>query len=410
VSILIYKQRHRPPNKATTPRRNADYIEYIATRPGVWKNKESDHGLFGRLSAAEDEGVIKDWQTAAEKVRQESEKKTTIYNSIVAFKRETAGSKGLARKEDWERFAAEHIRTMAAHNGIDIQNLAYVAAVHCNKPKYPHLHITFWDTNQQVGKSWVDPKVPNAIRKQVIRDTFTEELAELHERSGELKKELRSDAAITELEKYVAVTKPHEQSEFEEIYGSYEKDWLRKHRKMGAVGEETIGAIKSTLREIYALKENLPAKGSLKYKLLPPEIKDKVDKITQELLRSCPEYKKTVDEYVKVRREETVMFSSNKEYVEKQEARFRAEAEKIVSNRILQVVKQISTKKAFEDEAAAYYAEELAIGILGLLGRLARSKQTRLDDRMADAMFGGELSAQAKRELAIKMADEGLER
>jgi hypothetical protein len=410
VSILIYKQRHRPPNKKSTARRNADYIEYIATRPGVWKNEESSHGLFGRLSAAEGEGAIKDWQAAADLVRQESEKKTTIYNSIVAFKRETAERKGLQRKEDWQRFAAEHVRTMAAHNGIDIQNLAYVAAVHYHKPNYPHLHITFWDTDQQAGKSWVDPEVPNGIRKQIIRDTFSEELAELHERGGELRKELRSDPVIAELEKYVAETRPHGYAEFETISGLYEKDWLWKNSGKGAAGKETIEAVKNTLREIYALKEALPAKGSLKYKLLPPETKEKVDKITRGLLSSCPECQRKVDEYVEAKRAETIMYSGQKEYVEKQEARFRGEAEKIISNQILKVARQIGMKESLEDEALEDHAEELAIGILGLLGRLTRSAQARVDDRMADALFGGELSKEAKKELAMKMADEGMER
>ena len=49
MSILVYKQRQRHPNKKDTPGANYAHVRYIATRPRVMKNENGDHGLFGKM-------------------------------------------------------------------------------------------------------------------------------------------------------------------------------------------------------------------------------------------------------------------------------------------------------------------------------------------------------------------------
>ena len=49
MSILVYKQRFRHPNKKDTPGANYAHVRYIATRPRVLKNENMNHGLFGKL-------------------------------------------------------------------------------------------------------------------------------------------------------------------------------------------------------------------------------------------------------------------------------------------------------------------------------------------------------------------------
>lgn len=43
MSILVYKQRHRHPNKKSTPGANYAHIRYIATRPRVLKREGAKH-------------------------------------------------------------------------------------------------------------------------------------------------------------------------------------------------------------------------------------------------------------------------------------------------------------------------------------------------------------------------------
>lgn len=64
MSILVYKQRFRHPNKKDTPGANYAHIRYIATRPRVLKNEKMNHGLFGKLEP----GVVtefEDWKDVA---------------------------------------------------------------------------------------------------------------------------------------------------------------------------------------------------------------------------------------------------------------------------------------------------------------------------------------------------------
>lgn len=64
MSILVYKQRFRHPNKKDTPGSNYAHIRYIATRPRVVKNEDSMHGLFGKLEP-EDIIEFEDWKYVA---------------------------------------------------------------------------------------------------------------------------------------------------------------------------------------------------------------------------------------------------------------------------------------------------------------------------------------------------------
>ena len=59
MSILVYKQRHRHPNKKSTPGANYAHIRYIATRPRVLKQEGAKHGLFGKLEP----GSVKEFAT-----------------------------------------------------------------------------------------------------------------------------------------------------------------------------------------------------------------------------------------------------------------------------------------------------------------------------------------------------------
>ena len=84
ISILIYKQRHRSPNRKDTPEANYAHVRYIATRPRVLKNEGMNHGLFGKMEP----GVIqefKDWKEIARRVYANSRKNITMYRSVVSF-------------------------------------------------------------------------------------------------------------------------------------------------------------------------------------------------------------------------------------------------------------------------------------------------------------------------------------
>lgn len=84
MSILVYKQRFRHPNKKDTPGANYAHIRYIATRPRVLKNEKMNHGLFGKLEP----GVVtefEDWKDVAKLSYANSKKGIVMYRSVVSF-------------------------------------------------------------------------------------------------------------------------------------------------------------------------------------------------------------------------------------------------------------------------------------------------------------------------------------
>lgn len=79
MSILVYKQRFRHPNKKDTPEANYAHIRYIATRPRVFKNENMNHGLFRKLEP----GTVTefdDWKNCHRKM-----KKITLRDCVTVF-------------------------------------------------------------------------------------------------------------------------------------------------------------------------------------------------------------------------------------------------------------------------------------------------------------------------------------
>ena len=78
MSILVYKQRFRHPNKKDTPGANYAHVRYIATRPRVLKNEKMNHGLFGKLEP----GAVTefgDWKDVAKLSYANSKKGIVMY-------------------------------------------------------------------------------------------------------------------------------------------------------------------------------------------------------------------------------------------------------------------------------------------------------------------------------------------
>lgn len=146
MSILVYKQRFRHPNKKDTPGANYAHVRYIATRPRVLKNENMNHGLFGKLEP----GAVTefgDWKDVAKLSYANSKKGIVMYRSVVSFAEDTAKELLLKDQKSWQRYMENHIMTIAGKNGIKRENLQWAAAVHWEKshpPEYQNLTNVYW--------------------------------------------------------------------------------------------------------------------------------------------------------------------------------------------------------------------------------------------------------------------------
>lgn len=374
MSILIYKQRHRHPNYKKTPKGNYAHIGYIATRPGAVKNEGMRHGLFGKLEP----GVVKEfdtWQEAARLVRELSYRRVNMYRGIISFSPETAAELGLSDHKAWEDYIDRHILTLAKFNGIRVQDLQWVAAHH-NEKGHPHIHVVFWNKHQRTMVPFVHPSIPDKIRKQLIRDTFAERIKEYCEAKQRAKEHLSAitDEMIDEFEKYMEHLHPQEYRRLREAFGRITDDELGTSPLDSVVGAMKIAPFISRL---FALKEKMPKKGRLYYKLLPEDVKAELDAFVAFLKENNEYIRNLVQDYAESKTRLAMLYDTDPAHIKEQQEKAVAEADKLIANKILDVIRTMLCKdrevQSFEYTEArkAYFTEQMICEILMALEQTA---------------------------------------
>lgn len=403
MSIIVYKQRHNSPNHPSTPSKNAEHINYIATRPRVMRNEGMRHGLFGKL----DFGEIQHFDTCAEIAKlvernsKEAGGRITMFRAVVSLEEETAHEIGLLGQKEWKEFLERHIQTLAFENKIPFHRFQWVAAVHGEKG-HPHIHVAFWDSNPKIQKQYVPSKIPNAIRKKLIRDTFGDRILEVGKEKDLQAKRIRAETKeigdeVTENVKLLG------KKRYELIRGVYREGL---HDCEFQFPSNITNEIAPTL---FLLKESLPETGRLNYQLLPLENKTQVDQIVSDLLREVPEISQAVEDYVNRKCEQTAFFC---EVTPEQRAKYQEEAKKMVANGVMNMVRGLNQldweyqKEYFEEMERRFITEQVFDGILELL-RSGERKGFGIN-RKSNVM-GGDLSKEARKERALRNQDKGYE-
>lgn len=364
-----------------------------------------NHGLFGKLAA----GPItefEDWQDIARLVYQNSKKNITMYRSVVSFDEDTAAELLLTDQKAWQRYIDNHIMTIAEKNGIRREHLQWACALHKEK-NHPHIHVVFWDTSARVKNPFTPPAVPNAIRKQMVKDTFAEKIRAFGEQKTKAAADLRaiSDELVEDFERHI---RRLEKSRYKNLRQEYDAE-----AELTDAFDFSDNVLNETADRIFKIKSALPPKGRIAYRLLPPEIKAQVDSLTAHLLKSVPALQKLKDEYVDSKMKMTQLYGGGDDYLAAQRDRFSAEADKIIANRILGMVKTLN-RLDYEGKSADYlhsrrqfYTEQMLIEMLDMLSALTDMSDRNVDDFIKSC--GSDLSKEARKELYLKNQDKGYE-
>ena len=406
---MVYKQRFQNPNYKNTASKNYAHVRYIATRPRVAKNEGMDHGLFGCLKPGTPLTEFSDWKDVARLVYQNSRRHVTMYRSVVSFGEDTAKELLLTDKKAWERYIENHIRTIAEKNGIRREHFQWAAALHREKV-HPHLHVVFWDNSDEKAKirnPFTHPSVPNNIRRQMIKDTFADRIRAYGAEKTKAAADLRtvSDSLVDDFERHIR------------LLGNKRYRKLREEYDLDAELAEDFDFLDSMLNEtnhrVFRLKSALPPKGRIACQLLPEELKKQVDGLTAYLLSQVPELKKLRTDYVESRMKMVHLYAGSDEYLSFRRKKFEAEADKVIANRILGMVKALNR---LDDEGRAaeyregqkkYHVEQMLLEMLGMLSSMVDTSCRRYDD--FEKAWRGELSKEARKELYLKYQDKGYE-
>lgn len=406
----MYKQRFRNPNYRKTPKCNYAHIGYIATRPGASKNEGMRHGLFGKLSPGK-LTEFETWQEAAREVRELSYRRVNMFRGIISFSPETAAELKLNGHTVWEEYIERHIMTLAQKNGIRAENLSWVAAHH-NERGHPHLHVVFWDKNQKLMKNYVSPQIPNSIRIQLIKDTFPEKIAEYCRQKDNIKGELNTvtDELVSEFDEYMQKLYPNEYRRLKEAFGRIGEDELGTSPLDSMVGNINLAPY---LKQLFVLKDKMPKQGRLVYKLLSEEAKAEIDTFVLELKNSNEYIRNLVADYAESKCRLAMLYDSDPENLETYRKQAVAEADKLIANKILCIIKSILHKERelssfeFTQARKEWYTEQMICEILMMLEQNIISLDIEYDDTQKS--MGTELSKMAKKEWYLRHKDKGME-
>ena len=168
-----------------------------------------------------------------------------------------------------------------------------------------------------------------------------------------------------------------------------------------------------TADRIFKIKSALPPKGRIAYQLLPPEIKVQVDELVSFLLKAVPALQEQKERYIDSKMKMTRLYGGNDDYLEQQQERFAGEADKIIANRILGMVKALNRMDSelrgeeYQNARRAYYAERMLMEALDMLSSLTADNDRCFKDWLKHNR--GDLSKEAKKELFLKYQDKGYE-
>lgn len=410
MGILVYKQRFENPNKIKTPKSNYFYIRYIATRDGVATDNNLNHGLWGKMNSYDDLEDFNDWQSIAVEVKNASYRKTNIYKSILSFDRETADKLGLVNIEDWKSYVESHMLTIAKDNNIKFKNLSWACAFH-DEETHPHVHIVFWDKNQRIMKNFVSPESVSNLRNKIIQKTFKEELLEYYKIKDE---SYKSIGYITRdmIKRFEDDTSKNIVTKFFSKFMIDEED--QKYRNLvNNMSNRDIKKLTKEYEEFFKIMREKNPKGSLKYKYLDPDLKE----LTKDLA------KKFINEVADIRSMYNTHMSTNLEILKlyrktEDETPLTEEMKKIdekitirVANAILDEYRKIIKVDQYKNNEYNNFSilKSTAVSIMLELENTRKNDNINLSTAKLKA-YSKDLSKQAKKDIAKKMRDKGMEK
>lgn len=130
-------------------------------------------------------------------------------------------------------------------------------------------------------------------------------------------------------------------------------------------------------------------------------------------MKNVPALCEQKEAYVQSKLKMTLLYGGSKDYIASMKTRFDAEADKIIANRILGMVKTLNRLDS-EGRSAEYrkerrlsYMETMLLETLYMLSGLTDANNQQLEDGRLNA--GGDFSKDTKKELYLQNQDKGYE-
>lgn len=143
----------------------ANFVEYIAKRPSVYKVGE--HGLFsGGSNVGLDEAV-----------KEVSNHEGNIYSHVLSLRRQDAQKLGYEKQKPFRDLVLAHIDEIAEAHNIKPENLIWYGAMH-NTTYHPHMHLIVMSKDPKEG--YFNKESIKNLKSKFAGDIFARERYELY--------------------------------------------------------------------------------------------------------------------------------------------------------------------------------------------------------------------------------------
>lgn len=399
MSSLIFKLETLNPNFRTTFFKHKNYTNYLAYSEYAIKNPNTNHGLFGRIKEFPNIREMDTIEEVSEYITRIADKKIPIYRGLISLNEYDASRLGYLEQEKWKELLESKLASIAKVINVKYEDLQYVGAVHLEEG-HPHLQFMIWSKSKEKSNYYIKYQLKNKLRMEFTNTVFREDLLPIYQEKDLAKKNIIAENQIIN-----KLNKISQDRNFINDIINYEKN-LKQNKIMRQIFKNE--EMKKIVDMILDLKCNLKeTEGSIKYQYLQkyPNIIEKLDKISKEVVSLSYECREQIEKYIKAKEKILEFQYSEKSKLEKQKKQCRQETEreilKLIGNKILDFERKLLnanyeyTNYRYINETRGYISN-----IYNFLCSLSNSEENKY--KMLELKYKKQLSKQAKKEKAIE--------
>ena len=389
------------PNKRTTFFKHKSYTNYLAYSEYAIKNKNTKHGLFGKINVFPNIENMESVEQINQYIINLANKKVPIYRCILSLDEYDAIRLGYDSQDKWKELFESKLVSFAKKLNIKYEDLQYCGAVHLEEG-HPHLQLMLWSKQEVKMNYFVKYKQVNKMRDEFTNAVFKDDLLELYKEKDFAKKNIKENSFISKLQNGIS-----DKRLLKEIL-QYEKDYSNKKIMKRTIKEKDIRNIASDLVKIKQLLKQ--TQGSIKYQYLKgyPNIIKEIDNLSNKIINSSLDMQEQIEKYILARQKIVAFKYSNELKIEKAQNLEKKKAEdeilKLIGNQILNFERVLLNQKE-EYKQVRYYNEtqDLIWRIFDCIYFSSRQEEKYLKN--FEIKYKKQLSKQAKKDKAINKAN-----
>lgn len=389
------------PNKKTTFFKHKSYTNYLGYSEYAIKNKNTEHGLFGKIQKFPDIENMKSIDPINQHIIKLADKKVPIYRCILSLDEYDAMRLGYDSKDKWKELFESKLVSFAKKLNIKYEDLQYCGAVHLEEG-HPHLQLMLWSKQKEKKNYFVKYSQVNKMRDEFTNEVFKDDLLELYKEKDLAKKNIKENNLIIKLRTGIS-----DKRLLKDIM-QYEKDYSSKKIMKRTIMDKDIRKIATDLIKIKEMLKQTT--GSIKYQYLKkyPDVINEIDNLARKIIDSSLDLQEQIDKYI-LAKQKIIAFKYSddaKILIAQEEEKKKAEQEiiKMIGNQILNLERVLLNQKE-EYRQTVYYNEtqNLIWKIFNFIYFSNRQEEKYL--KRFEIKYKKQLSKQAKKDKAINKSN-----